>query len=425
MTLFRSALRSSFVAAAASRVLLVLQFVLIAKIAAIEFSLTDVGLFFLFYNIALLISAILFSTQSAGLLRFYSLVDHKNKLYGVLFYQLLVPIIISVIGLILYLTLSPNAAQYGRFAIIIVLHGLSVGYFLNLTTSFRVKSDFLGLLAYTGLQFIFCAGLISASYFSFGLSLAVLILSMTLANMACVAIFLARGFNKLSELYKTALDLKLGRRVFVFGLPLVLVSLFNLLLSSTGQFILKYYGFDQELGVYSANYNVGEKMIFVVLSLLVTVKVPELYRKARIGLQVALDMLKKIVFGFIIFCAIILLGAYCFSEEISRIFTSDSIASLGHWIIPMTVLSASILGVASLCSEVLLFYGRSMALAICYGAGALFHLLLCMLLIPEIGLWGAVLSSVFANVVLLIFVLGYSRLLIINESAENKFSDDL
>ncbi len=400
---------SAFLPAGISRLVLALQFICIAKIAALYFALAEVGLFFLLYNLVLLFSTTLFSSQSAGLLRFFSLIEDKTLFYRTLLHQLIIGVLIAIAGFCIFLGISSGSADLDVMAAAILLHGISTGCFLNLITKFRAASEFRKMLVYTLLQFCFNALIIGLFVFGEALTPITLIISMALSNMVCIGIFTVSHRRIFGRILLKKNDHALNMEIWRFGIPLVAVALFNLMLSANSQMILKTLGFDQELGVYAANYNVGEKIIFIVFSLLVTVKVPELYRGAKRSLPEALALLKRIIFSFSVFCVIALIFSGFFSRHLSYIFTSQVISDHGHWVIPLTVISASLLGVASLCSEVLLFLKRSATLAYCFGAGVVVNLSAGFILISQNGIVGAAVSSILANLVLLCIILWLSH----------------
>ncbi len=381
------------------KILTVVQFMVLVKIVSISLSLADAGNFFLMYNAALMVSALFFSTHSSAFLRFYSMASDKLSLYKTVIGQLSIAIsILIAIMIMLYGYFRKEFIQYPlSFA-----YAVSIGILLMLTTKFRVAGQFRQLFYVTLSQNILLAGLTIVCLLFLDLSLELIIVCMAISAISPCIFYAAIKHASLRQVLQRASDKRTGRALFLYGFPFVLLALSNTAISTNGQFMLKYLGYSDEVGVYAANYNIGEKSVFLWLSLVLMVNIPKFYHAhENFGRSAGWQIIKNCMIILGVFGGIMVVVMSIWSRYLSALFSSDEISELGHWIVPGTVVSAVLLGFCSLLAELILVDKRSLTVTLCYVASALISIILNYLLISAYGLVGAVASAITGNILLL------------------------
>jgi O-antigen/teichoic acid export membrane protein len=385
------------------KIIVALQFMVLAKLAALHLNLADAGIFFLMHNTAMLVCSLLFSVHSASLLRYYSSVEDKIILYKTVVWQLCFVIsLLCLAGMGVFYFFPENTVYK-----VTLVYAVSSGSLLILTTKLRAASQFNQLFYFLVAQSIVLAILVTTATLFLDLSPWLMIGSVAISTFICLFYYLIRGKKTLWRIIQTKLDKDLAQSFLLYGMPFILVSVSNIVISTNGQFMLKLLGYDDEVGAYAANYNIGEKAVFLWLSLLVMVNVPKIYQAYESsGSLVAWLIIKRCMAMLSLCGAILFVLTFFWSRELSEVFASEEISRIGHWIIPATVVSAVLLGFCSFLAEPLLLVKKSGTVAICYISSAILSVGLGYFLISELGLLGAVINPIVTNtffMILLVF----------------------
>ena len=205
-----------------------------------------------------------------------------------------------------------------------------------------------------------------------------------------------------------------------YGLPIVMIGVFSQLLSSMDQILLKYFGYDYEVGIYAANYNLSEKSIFAFLAIYASAFTPILYKSINKENFNLLKQIKKGLFQFLRIAIPIVAFLSFFSKKISYLLLDEKYVE-GHWIIPVIAVAGVFVGIASFYSEVLTVSKKTKTLAMLYGFAAIVNFIVNLIFIPNHGLKAAVIATFISYVVLaLIIYIASSKQLKINY-IENKY----
>lgn len=383
------------------KIVTVVQFMVLVKLVALNLSLADAGNFFLMYNAALLVSALFFSTHSSAFLRYYSIVSDKFSLYKSVIEQLFIVTSMLMVIIILVYGYYKESIEYP----VSLAYAASIGFLLILTTKFRVAGQFKHIFYLTLSQNLILASLVVMCLLFLDLSSELIISCMAISIIFSLIYYAVFKRNSLQRVFQKTSDKKVSRALLLYGFPFVLVAVSNIIISTNGQFMLKHLGYTDEVGVYASNYNIGEKGVFIWLSLVIMVNIPKIYNAYEsVGVIAAWRIIKNCMAILGVCGGTLLVFTFFWSRELSVFFTSAEIAELGHWIIPCTVVSAILLGFCSLLAELLLVERKSLTVTYCYVASALISIVLGYFLIGAYGLVGAVLSPIASNLWLL-FVL--------------------
>lgn len=398
---------SNYFYAAGIKIITAVQFMLIAKLVSVEFSLSDAGNFFLMYNAGLLVSALFFSTHSSGLLRYYSVFSDKATLFKTILDQLgVILIVLSVIAILVFYSFGETI----QYAVTIAYAGC-IGMLLMLMTKFRVAGQFKHCFCLLVFQSVVLTSLILICVFNKSLSPSSIIVCLCVSILLSVAVYAVSRADSLSSIIqKKVMDKKIRKSLCFYGFPFIVVAVANLLISTNGQFMLKHLGYSDEVGVYAANYNIGEKSVFLWLSLVIMVNVPKIYHAyEENGVFSALNIIKNCMAILIFLGGLLFVFTVFWSRELSTLLLSGEMSRLGHWIIPYTVISAILLGLCSLLVEALLIEKKSVIVAFCYLVSAIFSGVSAYLWIDRYGLVGAVLSPIFSNTLFLLLLIVFIK----------------
>ena len=409
---------NSYIFSASAKCVQFVYFFLLIKISTVYLSTEEFGFFFLVYNAGLYFSAVSLGQPAASILRFYHDVIQKKRLYRVIFKQsifstvfcfLLTMVVISVVSF-----LGFDLYEIGKFS---VLFGIAHGILHLILSTVRTQGKF---HIFFGVILVHSfSTLITLFLFRSNLSWKRQITLMIIASV-CVCL-LTSIYTKINvkKIYLAEYDYDLNKRTFAYGLPIVLVALFNQLLSSSDQFFLKFHGYSKELGIYTANYGIAEKGIFAFLSVIVTAFVPQLYEAYDGNNFKAFKMITIMTSAFLFFVGLEWIFVYNFSYELSLFFSNSEYVE-GHRLIPLVSLGCIFLGVASLYSEMLTLQKKTKTLALCYFSGAVLNMILNFIFVKDNGIFAAVYTSISSYFLLMVIMLGIALIEIRKEKSSSK-----
>jgi len=384
-----------------------LYWFIIIKLSSIYLDPDSFGNFSIAFSISTYIAIVLSGWQSSAALRFYHEVDPKLIYYNVLLKTLFKPFLLFLsIGLIacvvsyfcfsneitwIVISIIPLSILYGLFLLIIPIVRIKrdLKFYLRLLL---IQSTSLILISIPLLRFYGWIGVIVA----FVLSYLVVLLYF---------IFIKR--NQFNSIWKVKTNTNLVSQMMSYGWPVVLIGSFSQLLSSFDQIVLKYNGYNNEVGIYAANYNIAEKSVFAFLTIFVSAFTPILYKNINSQKNELLSEIRKGVLQFLLFALPIVLLLAIFSKTISTIFLNEMYIK-GHWIIPIISFSGIFVGIASFYSEVLIVVKKTKLLAALYGMAMVINLILNIVFIPRFGILAAVFSTFTAYFVLFVLVYVYA-----------------
>tara|TARA_B100000945_G_C20254814_1_gene536277 strand:+ start:162 stop:734 length:573 start_codon:yes stop_codon:yes gene_type:complete len=176
------------------------------------------------------------------------------------------------------------------------------------------------------------------------------------------------------------------------------------MISSFDQYLLKYFGYNDDLAAYIANYNIAEKSIVTLLSIITLVFVPKVFRKYKNLEKETFKDVFNIVFVFIFLSTIILFLLY-FYHEIFTIILTNKIYVYLSWIIPYIGFAGIFLGINSLFSEILTVSKKTYKILISYTIGVFINIVLNIIFIDKYGIISALFSSIISYIAMTIVTL--------------------
>jgi O-antigen/teichoic acid export membrane protein len=340
----------------------------------------------------------MFGTQSAVLLRFYYIMGNRKSF--ILFNNLNNFIVLLLFIILTFLNIFIDSYNF----LMIFLTGLFYGLYLNQINISRIRSNFNEILLYVLYQSIIHIGFlyIFRANLTFINSLIFLVLSFIFSIL-----LVQKEFNW--KLFYLKINFKIILRYknnIKYAIPIVLIGLFNFMLSSMDQYFLMFYGYKNDLPGYIANYNIAEKSVTAVISIISLVFVPTIFKKYK---KLEIDTFKdvaKVSGYFLIISILIVCLLYVKSMDLSALLTSEKFIHQS-WIIPYIAFGAIFLGLNSIASEILTVQYKTLTLLYCYFFGFFINFIINLFFVKNYGIYGAVMGTIISYVVMYITTLLY------------------
>ncbi|WP_282125711.1 polysaccharide biosynthesis C-terminal domain-containing protein [Marinifilum flexuosum] len=228
--------------------------------------------------------------------------------------------------------------------------------------------------------------------FNNGLNFKGVLLIVALSHLCAILFFKLEARHRVLKNIKVDL-IKENIDCLKYAIPITIIALANFTLSSMDQFFLKFYGFEHELSGYIANYNIAEKSVVFVLSVISLVFIPSVFKKYN---KLTKDVYKDIGRAVGIFSAISLVVVgilFLVKDWLVIIFTDIEYVEYS-WLIPFIAFGGVFLGINSIISEVFTVAKNTLMLMYCYISGFILNFILNFVFIPNYGIKGAVITTI-------------------------------
>jgi O-antigen/teichoic acid export membrane protein len=189
-----------------------------------------------------------------------------------------------------------------------------------------------------------------------------------------------------------------------YGIPVAISNMVIVGLSIADRYIINYQMGVESVAIYSANYDLAEKTIFFVNSiLLLSSSVIGFRIFEREGEAKAADFLSSLMRLYLLVAPPLVLALAILSASISKILLPDQYHS-GAFVVPVVATGGLLVGVLHRYSLVLSFNKRNDIIMWCSACALLVNIISCFLLIPKYGILGAAYSTLIAYALWLIFI---------------------
>lgn len=381
----------------------ILSWLLILKLASLYLTPNSFGNFSIAYSISTYLAILLTGWQSSSALRFYHETSSKLDYYSILIKTLFNPILIYFFLGIMVMVSSFFLLRGELFwlALLIIPFSILYGLFLLIVPIVRIKRElnfYLKLLVCQNISLLVTVFPLLLLFGSIGVLGAFVI-----SYLVVLIYFLYIKKEQIYHVIKMPKDNKLAVQMENYGWPVVLIGGFSQLLSSIDQIILKFNGYNYEVGLYAANYNIAEKSIFAFLTIFISAFTPILYKNIDTDNFNPMISIRKGVYQFLIFSIPVVLVLLFYSKQISNIFLSRDYSE-GHWIIPIIAFSGVFVGIASFYSEMLTITMKTKLLAKLYAIAMIINIFLNILFVPKFGIIAATINTFVSYFVLAMLV---------------------
>lgn len=227
-----------------------------------------------------------------------------------------------------------------------------------------------------------------------------IILSWVLTNVfLLVLIYYKHNFIQI----KLIDDADIKKQIFDYGLPVMLINVLSTLLVSCDQFIIKYYGLNEQLGIYAANYSISDKSINAVTSIFTSTYVPIFFTiEAQKGEIMAYAFHKKIIVLFLVIIVPILIISIFVYPNFSNYYFPK--AYYFPELSKIIMCGTFFWGISLVFSDLLTLKNRTLALGLCYVVPVVFNIISNFVFIPIYGIVASAYNSLVSYIILCVFV---------------------
>lgn len=217
-----------------------------------------------------------------------------------------------------------------------------------------------------------------------------------------------KSIGKVS-LANSKISTPLIKEIAKYSFPLVIGNLAAWVLSLSDRYILKFFCGSQEVGIYSASYNISEHSIMLLTSIFMLAAGPisvNIWEKE--GEEKSKIFLSKLTRYFLIVCIPAVVGLSTLSKPIMGILTGREYFE-GYKIIPLITTGVFFLGLQQRFQAGFVFYKRTGFITFSIMASGLLNVILNFLLVPKYGYMAAAITTLISYVFLLFLMVFISR----------------
>jgi len=217
-----------------------------------------------------------------------------------------------------------------------------------------------------------------------------------------------KAIGSISSIY-SKLNLSLVKDLTNYSFPLVIGNLAAWILNLSDRYILEFFRGSQEVGIYSASYNIADRSIMFITSLFLLASGPiSIHIWEKEGKEKSAEFVNKVTRYYLIACIPAIIGLSVLSKPILDIMTGEQYFE-GYKIIPFVTLGILFLGLQQRFQAGFIFYKRTSFTTFAIVASGLLNLFLNFLFIPRYGYFAAAVTTLVSYVFLLFLMVILSR----------------
>lgn len=335
-------------------------------------------------------------------LRFFSSYRNDNKLenfFSTSFFILIGTILCSSILIYILSNLSILPRSIANYIILTIGVLFSTAFFETMQTILRANRN---AKAYSFFSISSSVLYIVISLFlikMLGLGISAILLSIILTNSTLsILIILKYDFRKYINL--TYFSMETLSNFLDYGMPMIATLLLSWILTLADRYFIEYFRNSQEVGIYSAVYQLANYPISLVSSLIFMASTPiiiDVWEKS--GEEMTKVLVTNVVRYYMIISVPILFGFISLSSDFMHLLGSKY--ADGAAIVPLIAMSSFIIGLDIYVSKGLELKKRTKYLAYIMAIAAAGNIILNFILIPTYGFYGAGISTVISYILYL------------------------
>ncbi|WP_347939972.1 oligosaccharide flippase family protein [Peribacillus simplex] len=349
------------------------------------------------YNIFLttvsIVNTLLFSFMSSSVLRFYNSFENNHQQFKVVSTYVL-----TTLGLLLILNvfIFPFKGFEGVFLV------CCIGFIgiINLFTNILRASENIKWFNIIKSLIPLCTLFIVLYYVFYGtLNTKNAILSMYIPmgflSFIMALVFLKQGLIRFNS---EAYEKKIFKDSIKYGMPLAFSGLLYLVLSSSNRYLISYFLGNTQVGIYSFAYRIAELSLVNVTMIIILATHTQLVKEYdQFGKQRAEKLLNKYLsLHFIIIIPVVILMTFYVDEFMNVIFP---VYSEGAIIVKFTIIGTMFFTISAYTDKAFQLTKNTRVILKILLICGLLNILLNLILIPKIGIEGAIIATIFTYVV--------------------------
>jgi len=369
-------------------------------------------------NYSLVMATVMVLTTLVGwlpmsIIRFYPAYERDKKLdlfsTNIIKLTLLSALAVSVlflIGLVCFKTYISSELYWLMF--------IGIGVFIAMAV-FNVFQHFLRSKRYVSWYSGFAIWR-SAVGFGVGLGL-ILLFKMGIEGLLwgiilCLVVIFPLAWRKAidrTSVMFSKVNLPFAKEMARYSFPLVVGNLAAWILSLSDRYILEFFRGTQEVGIYSASYNISEKSILLLTGLFGLASGPiAMHIWEREGEEKSADFVSKITRYYLIACIPAVIGLSALSKPLMKVMTGAQYF-YGYRIILFVTAGVLLYGLQQKFQSGFLFHKKTGYITFSIVASGLLNLLLNFIFIPRYGYFAAAITTLISYSFLLFLMIIFSR----------------
>jgi O-antigen/teichoic acid export membrane protein len=228
-------------------------------------------------------------------------------------------------------------------------------------------------------------------------------------GLAILFIF-KRSFGKVDLIIK--LDLSILKKLFLYSYPLIISSAFALVIKFSDRFFLLHFRDSFEVGLYSANYAIGDHSIMLITTLFLYAAHPmgiKIWEQK--GLEGAKKFLTDTTSLYIIISLPAVIGISLLYRDITFVLL-DEMYWEGATILPIIAMAKFFFGIQQRYQSGIHFFKKTIYVTYSIVLAGILNVFLNILLVPQLGYVGSAFSALISYFLMAVYMIFYSRKLI-------------
>jgi len=202
-------------------------------------------------------------------------------------------------------------------------------------------------------------------------------------------------------------NIKIFKKMFMYGFPLVFSTISSLVLTLADRFYLKAFYSFADVGIYNLSYKISSVINLIIIQSFQLGFLPIAYKKYEEGNSK--HFFAKILKYYTSVLMISILSISYFSKELIILLSEKEEYYIAYYYVPIIALVFYIKGIHYNFSLGLHFVKKTQYNTFVVLTGAIINLILNYLLVPLYGIWGATMASIIASIVILLLFYKYSQ----------------
>lgn len=205
------------------------------------------------------------------------------------------------------------------------------------------------------------------------------------------------------------IDFFLTKEMAAYSFPLVVENLAVWVLSLSDRYVIEFFRETQEVGIYSAGYNITERSVMLIFSLFMMASGPiSMHIWEKEGETKSKEFINAVTRYFLIVCIPMVVGLSVLSKPITELMTGGHYLQ-GYTIIPFVASGILLLGIQQQFNAGFLYYKKTVLLSCAVIASSILNLVLNIFFIPRFGYFAAAVTTFISYAFLLYITIFLSR----------------
>lgn len=348
-----------------------------------------------------------------SIIRFYPVYERDRRLdifYGNITKLVFISIaIVAAVFLIFFFSIKTGLSSelylfmylgVGVFIVTAVFDVLQ--YFLrskrevNWYTKFALWRSIMGFGLALGLIFLFKLGIES------------LFLGIILSAIVVLPLLWRKAIGSTLVVMSSKIDFSLVKEMAKYSFPLVIANLAAWILSLSDRYILEFFRGSQEVGIYSASYNITSQSIMFIITLFTLASGPiSMHIWEKEGEKKSKEFTSKTTRYYLMICIPAVVGLSVLAKPLIGILVGRQFFE-GYKIVPLVALGSLFLGLQQNFQVGFSYYKKTGTITFAVAVSGLLNLLLNFIFVPKHGYIAAAASTLISYAFLLLLMIIFS-----------------